>query len=479
MQKLLYLLVAACVLLMNTQHGIKLRAGEQPINLGVVDIAVWLTFGLWVISAIARKTLFRSKLPPVAFIALPVLAILSILRLGDFGIGTAGKEIFQLVEYFIIAALLFINLGESEAKLRGLVSVFLLGVSAVVVWGLIDYMSSEGAFTASGAYGNVNVLGTYFGLALPFVLGVALFDDLRAWQRASLIVPVAVGAAITLSGAALAATLAALLLVLAIRSAKLLAIGLAVVLGGIILLPGILRPDHAKIVANSVAVYLDNNYLLTAGQLLARAQTLYNQGRYFDARRLLYLVDREHNLTGEGEKLLDEIHGKLTDRELPEGILPHDRPVVAVRYKRWQAALKAVAHNPWGHGLAAFQKTVGQFYGKIPKFSYGTDETEAFNIGIDEPGTFNRFLVTTVELGIPGLLALLWFYLWALSRSVKLFAVAKTGLSRGVAAGAAASLAFFPILAAYCDVIVRGVALPLVFIICCVHILGKEETQQV
>jgi len=477
MQKLLYLLVAACVLLMNTQHGIRLRAGEDVINLGIVDIAVWLTFGLWMISAIAKKTLFRSKLPPVAFIALPVLAILSILRLGDFGIGTAGKEIFQLAEYFIIAALLFINFGENEAKLRGLISVFLLGASAVVLWALIDYMSSETAFTASGAYGNVNVLGAYFGLALPFVLGVALFDDLKTWQRVSLIVPVAVGAAITLSGAALAAMLAALLLVLAIRSAKLLAIGLTAVLMGIILLPGILRPDHAKILTNSAAVYLENNYLLTTDELLGRAKTLYNQGRYFDARRLLHIIDNEDKLADEGERLLDKVDKKLTGRELPDGILPHDRPVVAVRYKRWQAALKAVTHNPWGHGLAAFQETVGQFYGKMPKFSYGTDETEAFNIGIDEPGTFNRFLVTTVELGIPGLLALLWIYLWALSRSVKLFAVAKTGLSRGVAAGATASLAFFPILAAYSDVIVRGVALPFVFIICCVHILGKEETE--
>ena len=478
MEKLLYVLVAACVLLMNTQHGLTLRVGGHAVNLGIVDVVIWITFGLWAIQAAAGKTISRIKLPPVAFLALPILAVISILRLGGFSLGVAGKEIFQLVEYFIVAALLFINFGATEAKLRGLISVFLLGITAVVLWGVIDYVASpDNAFAAGGAFGNINVLGVYFGLALPFALGIALFDDLKLWQRVSLVVPVAAGSAITLSGAALAATLAALLLVLALRSAKLLAAGLAVVVAGIIVLPGILRPHHAQIVTSSVAVYLDNNYLLSSAALLKRARALAEGGRYVDARRVLLLVDTENELTPDGAKLLEQVEEKIKGEDPQMIPLPADRPVVAVRYKRRQAALKAITGNIWGYGPGSFQETIGQFYGKIPTFAYGTDEVEAFNMGIDEPDTFNRFLVTTVELGVPGLLALLWFYLWSFSRSVGLFAVAKTDLSRGVAAGATASLAFFPILAAYSDVIVRGAALPLVFIICCVYVLSKEETK--
>jgi hypothetical protein len=473
MQRLLYLLVAASVFLMNTQHAIKIPVGKRALNLGVVDIVIWAAFGLWAVSAIIKRNIFRSKLPPVAFIALPVLAILSILRHSDIG---AAKEIFQFVEYFIIAALLFINLAENETKLRGLISVFLMAVSAVVVWGLIDYMSSAGIFTAGGAFGNVNVLGAYFAVALPLVLGVALFDDLKTWQRISLVVPVVIGAAITLSGAALAATLAGLLLVLALRSPRvLLPLGLVIGTLGIIVMPRVLRHNHAKIVANSAAVYLYNNYLLDEDQLLERAQALYDDGRYFDARRVLQLIDDEDKLNDEGEKLWDSVEEKLGGRKPSEEDLPYDRPVVAVRYKRWQAALNAIVDNPWGYGLGTYQDRL--LYGKIRTFGYRTDEVEAFNIGIEQPDTFNRFLVITVELGLPGLMAFLWLYLWALGRSVRLFGVSKSGLARGVAAGATASLAFLPIVAAYSDVLVRGVALPIVFIICCVYILGKEETQ--
>lgn len=473
MQRLLYLLVAVSVFLMNTQHAIKIPVGKRAFNLGVVDIVIWAAFGLWAISALLKRNIFRSKLPPVAFIALPVLAILSFLRHSDIG---AAKEVFQFVEYFIIAALLFMNLAENETKLRGLISVFLLAVSAVVVWGLIDYVSAASVFTAGGAFGNINVLGAYFAVVLPLVLGVALFDDLKTWQRISLVVPVALGAAITLPGAALAATLAGLLLVLALRSPRvLLPLGLVAATLGVIVLPRVLRPNHAKIVTSSAAVYLQNNYLLDEDQLFERAQALYDDARYVDARRLLQLIDDEDKLTNDGEKLWESVEEKLRGRKPSEAAVPYDRPVVAMRYKRWQAALNAIIDNPWGHGLGTYQESL--LYGKIRTFGYRTDEIEAFNIGIDQPDTFNRFLVITVELGLPGLMAFLWFYLWALSRAVRLFGVAKSGLARGVGAGATASLAFLPIVAAYSDVIVRGVALPLVFIICCVYILGKEETQ--
>jgi len=478
-----FLLLAACVFLMNTQHGIPIPAGKNVIHLGLVDILIWVTFGVWVVSELTGKSRFRPKLP-FAFAAIPVVSAASLLWASPAGKSAAAKEIFQLVEYFIVAPLLILNLAGSRARLRGLLSVFLLAVTLVVAWGLLDYAAGRnvlgpspdyvaGIFNAGGAFGNVNALGVFFAIALPVAFGVALFDDIKPLARISLIVPVAAGAAITLSGAALAALLAALLLALGLRSRRiLLPAGVAVVLAGIMFLPLVLRADHSAIVTNSAAVYLDDNHLLTPGQMLQRAEKLTADGRDFDAHRLLLRIWDRDALTPQGEALLEKVEQNIQGRELPGSVLPADRPVVAVRYKRWQAALKAIRTKLWGHGLGTFQKSLA--YGAIPKYGYNTDEPEAFNLGIDQPDTFNRFLIAAVETGLPGLLAFIWFYIYGLSSAVGLFGSAKGGVARGVAAGATASLAFLPIVAAYSDVLVRGAALPLVFIICCVRILADE-----
>lgn len=471
MPRVLFLLTAACVLLMNTQHGRRIAFGNLAVNLGLADVLLWSALGLFAIWVLWKRP--RLKLPPAAMFGLPAVALAATVAVGRSGLPDAAKELFQVVEYFLAGPLLFINLADTREKLRGFLSVFLLAVPLVVLWGMVDYAIRDNAFAAGGAFGNVNVLGTYLALVLPVVFGIALFDDLKPWQRVSMIVPVFVGAAITLSGGALLALLAALLLVLGLRSPRLLPAGLTVLLLAGLVLPSQLRPNHKDILLGSVAVYLDDNHLLGERTMMERARKLGEQERHLDARRLLYQLDEAGALDDAGRKLLDETEQKLAGRRTAGYALA--QPVVAARYKGWQAAMRAVVARPWGVGPGKYQKTVSQFYGSIPKLNYNTDEPEAFNIGIDEPDTFNQFLVTAVELGIAGVLALAWFWLWGLSAAARLFAAGGSGLSRGVAAGAAASLAAFPVVAVFSGVLVRGVALPLVFVICCVHILATQE----
>ena len=484
MDKLLYLLLAACVFFMNTQASIPIPipGGKQVINLGIVDILLCVTFGLWAVATVVRRHVFRIKLPALVMIGLPAVAAAHVAIRGSESITDSAKEIFQVVEYFIVATLLFVNLGGTRTRLRGLLSVFLLAISAVVLWGVIDYMLQPDAFKASGPYGNINVLGTYLALVLPFTFGIALFDEMRIWHRVSLMVLVLVGAAITLSAAALIATVAALLLVLALRSPKLLLGGLMLLLAAIVFLPLHLRPDHKNVLAGSVSVYLDNNYLLGEKSMLERAKALYGESRYHDARRLLVQLDAEKKLSAEDQKLLETLDEKVGDNEPPPTVLPSDRngnaqPVVAMRYKCWSASLRAALARPWGTGPGTYKESVGPYYGSTLQYTYLSNQPEVFNLGFVEPDTFNQFLVTAVELGIPGLLALVWFYLWGLSRSVMLYADTHWPISRGIAAGAMASLAFFPIVAAYSGILVRGVALPLIFIICCVYILERMEKE--
>jgi len=518
MEKLLYLLLAACVFFMNTQHGLKIPIGKNAIHLGIVDVLLPLTFALMLLWATMQKRLLRLKLPPVAVWALPAAALVVAVVAGQMKASAGGvetavgraavlKEILQLVMYFVIGWMLFVNIGRNRTRLRGLISVFLFAAGAAVLWGLIEYAAKGDVFTAGGPHANINVLGAYFAIVLPFVAGIALFDRQSALQRLSLVVPVVVGAAITLSMPALLVTAASLLLVLAMRSTKLLFAGILLLLIVILVLPGSLRRNHVDILTSSVAVYVDNNHLLSDERLMERAQKLLAEKRYGDARQLLLQLDGADRLNDEGVKLLDEATRSATPEEKA-------RPVqVAARYRCWQAALRALRATPKdrpcaavaektkeqprkqaaskkpparpqyaslflrGAGVGWFKKAIGQYYGTMPKPTHNTDEVEAYNINCDQPDTFGQLFVTTVELGVLGLLALVWFYLWGMGRAIRLFAGAQSPLSRGVAAGVIGSLAFMPILALYSELLVRGVALPLVFIIACVYILERSEKE--
>jgi len=383
----------------------------------------------------------------------------------------AAKEVIQLVQYFVLGWMLFVNVAGSRVKLRGLISVFLFAAGAVVLWGLIEYAVKRDVFTAGGAYGNINVLGAYLAIVLPFAVGIAVFDNLSTVQRMSIIVPALAGTAMILSLPALIAAVAGMLLVFAMRSGKLLVTGIAVLLLALAFVPPHLRENHAGVLAGSAGVYVESNHLLSDATALERAHKLMDEKRPADAWRLLKQIDAKNKLDAEGVKLLEQAEDGLSAAEKAQAVQ------VAARYKCWQASMRAIQARPWGAGVGWFKKTVGQYYGSIPKPNYDTDEPEAYNINSDQPDTFGQVFVTTVELGIAGLLALLWFYLWGLGQAVRLFASAQTPLSRAVGAGAAGSLAFLPILAAYSELLVRGVALPLIFIVCCVYILGKSNKE--
>ena len=485
MDKIAYLLLAACLFFMNTQKSIPIPAGKHPIYLGIVDILIWIAFAVWVLSVLLKRQILRIKWPPLATIALPAAAAVSAAKVILTGGNKpdAAKEVFQLVEYFIIASVLLVNLVDTRTRLRGVLGVFLFAAPAVVAWGLIDYAAQPDAFLVGGAHNNMNVLGTYLGITLPFILGIALFDDMRLWQRLTLLIPVAAGLPVILSGAALAATLASILLLLAMRSPRLmLPVALVALVPAIILLPAHLRENHRNVVLSSVAVYLDNNYLLGEQRLLQRAHKLFDEERYADARRVLVQLEAAGKLTADGRALLETADEKLGGTHQPDTVLPADsngnpQPVVAMRYKCWQASLRAAIDHPWGTGPGSYQKAIGPYYGKFRQFTYDGDEPEVFNLGFEQPDSFNQFLVTAVELGVPGLLALIWFYVWGLSRSISLYSSTRWCLSRGIAAGALASLAFLPVLAAYSGILVRGVALPFIFIVLCVHLAEKTENE--
>jgi len=97
---------------------------------------------------------------------------------------------------------------------------------------------------------------------------------------------------------------------------------------------------------------------------------------------------------------------------------PVERPTD--RLRRYQADLNLlIDRDHWrlGVGAGQFQHNVNLYYVApyYPKPSARTDDVAAFGMEADERFTFGLLETTAVELGLPGLAALLWLFVaWAL-----------------------------------------------------------------
>lgn len=136
-------------------------------------------------------------------------------------------------------------------------------------------------------------------------------------------------------------------------------------------------------------------------------------------------------------------------------VLYDDAGQVSRRYPEWQAAASMILTHPWlGVGPGNYQKRVGQFYGQVPNAT-----------GPAEPDIQNLYLVLGASCGLPTLLAFLAVLSTALVAAIK---TGRLGLAGAVAAFAATAV-WHPLL-------VRGIGLPLVFLLVLSRHLMQEKT---
>ena len=127
------------------------------------------------------------------------------------------------------------------------------------------------------------------------------------------------------------------------------------------------------------------------------------------------------------------------------------------RYPDWQAAYSMTLTHPWlGVGLGNYQKHVGQYYDNIPR-----------QTGPSEPDIQNLYLVLAASAGVPSLLAFLAMLFIAVRSSFAL--PHRTAL----AAGVAGSVCAFGLAAVWHPLLVRGIGLPLVFLLALAHHLAE------
>ncbi len=80
-----------------------------------------------------------------------------------------------------------------------------------------------------------------------------------------------------------------------------------------------------------------------------------------------------------------------------------------LRYMRWAASLNSlVAHPALGVGWGGYQDALDARYGDIPRPEGRTDDPRLYDVEANEPLSFSWFLVTGVELGTAGLVAVLF-----------------------------------------------------------------------
>lgn len=133
------------------------------------------------------------------------------------------------------------------------------------------------------------------------------------------------------------------------------------------------------------------------------------------------------------------------------------------RYPDWQAAYSMALTHPWlGVGLGNYQKHVGQYYDNIPR-----------QTGPSEPDIQNLYLVLAASAGLPALLAFLALLMRAVQAACET-THART-LEAATARATAASLAAFALAAVWHPLLVRGIGLPLVFVLALAYHLRQTE----
>jgi O-antigen ligase len=236
-----------------SQYSLKL--GKEAY-LSPVDVALGLVLLVWGIRVWWEKRLRSVRFPPLVSVLFVAAGALSFFRSSD-RLGSL-KEILQWGEYFIVAFVLLADALREFRHVRTITWTFLGVAGAIVLIAAAQYLCpGVDAFDVRGTFGNRNILGGFLALALPVAFGVSLCE--RRWPiRGGLLLAVAAGCLVSLSGATLLALLVALSVVALGRSKGVFPGLVAVALAAVALALPHLPRDNLREWTRSVALFDEN-----------------------------------------------------------------------------------------------------------------------------------------------------------------------------------------------------------------------------
>ncbi|MDT8391662.1 MAG: O-antigen ligase family protein [Lentisphaeria bacterium] len=374
-----------------TQYGFRL-AGNM--NVCLVDPLIWGLGGLLGLRLLVSREWAVIKKPPVFaglfFVFCAVSLVVSQSRMNGI------KELIQYAEYFLVAPALFLHVLAMPRGRRWSLLVFAVATSAVIGFGLTQYLRLEtvAAFAVGGSFGNANVLGGFLSLVLPLALSFALSADRPWWPRLWGAALFLAGLFSLLSGGALVAVLTASIALVCLWRTKTAWVALAAVTALLMFIFPLLPRQNLWTAHDSIAVF-----------------------------------------TPDGEP--------------------------AMRYPEWQAAAAMIADRPLtGVGLGAYQSHVGQYAGVIP------DE----NVKA-EADSQNMYLVLASTIGIPGVLCFALLLAMGVARGVREFIEGGQLNHAAYKLGAAMALLAFAVNCVWSPLLVRGIGIPLAFILALAYFL--------
>jgi len=484
-------LLVLLALTMATTIGFEVSAGGMRLPVTAADMLVALT-AVGAALQLLKQRMRGLRLPPAQVIALVVVAVVALVRSADRG--GAAKEVLQIVEYFLVAYLVFVNVTRA-GDLRALFLAFAVATTAIVAWALVQYLSAGvSPFRVRGSFDNRNQLGAFLAIALPFLYGCALHFRCLGF-RILLLVVVAAGLVVTLSGGALLVILIVLGILSALRGQRaivpyLVALCLVALVGSR-MLP---RARHTDALFASIAPYVRDNQLLTNEALSAVARERFAPtheviidhdgeagmlpSRPYLAKRLLDLRRERQGgkMPAEDGDFFGRVYGAWDANDNKDDKL--EKAVVAVRYRRWAAALStakdmtgSVGLALFGHGFTPYHDILGMLPGTA--LQYRTDEPDLYNIGASEPFTHNVWFTALLQMGLLGLLAVFWLVAGFLGRAIKVYGAAHSEFAQGIALGAIGAILSFGVVGLFTENLGRGLAIPFVFILATVALIER------
>lgn len=349
--------------------------------------------------------------------------------------GEGVKEFVQILLYFYAAERIFSTLlasGEKYVRISSLV--FLASGGVILTIAVIQYFLPDSAefplclrtgLSVRGAFGNNNVLCGYLSLLLPFSFAFMCSKDcLRSvGDKASgcSCLGVMCGAAGCHASSRLLCIVCRVVLFLMVPA------GLFVMFSGAAFV--------AVVAAMSVIAFRRNAIAGVGCAILITVAFFY----------LAPLLPRD-NFTSlvQSTEIYHSDSGEVKYSE--DGILTWNAGEPTRRYPEWQAALMMSFERPFvGIGPGMYQKQVGPYFDMIPRAT-----------GPCEPDIQNMYLVMVSSMGYPALIAFLTMLCSAICKG-------QSGDVAGVAA--AFAVAAFAVTAIWHPLLVRGIGIPLVFML--------------
>ena len=240
-------------------------------RLSIVDPLIWIgglliciSAGIRILSRKAPDKSFKEHLIAALKEILPLpenilfVLLISLSLFKAENIAESAKELFQVIEYIIVAFIIFSKIRCDDKILSKTAVLFLGLVSIVVLTAVFQYFnSSVGVMDVKGTFGNRNTYGGFLAVTLPMILSIVL--QIRKWWLkiwGSVILVIAGGTVLS-GGAAFGLLIAcSLICVLVSRRAFLIWVSIIAIVG-VLILPALPR-NNMEVLKQSVSLFDEN-----------------------------------------------------------------------------------------------------------------------------------------------------------------------------------------------------------------------------